>query len=162
MLFLHAFYKVQMVHSYSSSYTNKRGKISFLFHQRLDFHMINDLSIALHGFPTCMLTSLLVDEILLQRYMNCSTKSGLPLKVEMTPSCLKLMNPVLFAFTKWSMFPAACSSLCAGIRLGQVYLRLVLDRLCSLRNLHLSLFLRDIFYWSWRRCEQTSSYHSPN
>ena len=34
--------------------------------------MVDNLLIAVHDLPMCMLTLLLVDEILLPRYMNCS------------------------------------------------------------------------------------------
>ena len=44
-----------------------------------------------------MLTSLSLDEMLLPRYVNWSTNSkGMPLRVEMAPSCLKHTNSVLF------------------------------------------------------------------
>ena len=37
---------------------------------RLDFHMINNLTIAVHALPMYILTSLSVDEILLLRYVK--------------------------------------------------------------------------------------------
>ena len=60
-----------------------------------------------------LLTSLLVEEILLLRYVNLSTNFiDQPLRVEMAPSCLKHMYSVLFAFT-WRPMPlAVCSRLC--------------------------------------------------
>ena len=66
---------------------------------RLDFHLIDNLFIAVQTFAWHMLTSLLVDEILLLRYVNLSTNfRGLSLKVEMTLSCLKHINSVVFVF----------------------------------------------------------------
>ena len=68
--------------------------------------MIDNLSISVHVFSMRKLTSLLVDEILLLRYMKCSTNFRiLRLKVELTLSCLR---HVLFAFTLRPMFLAAC------------------------------------------------------
>ena len=53
--------------------------------------MINNLSVSVHAFT--MLALLSVDEILLPRYGNYSSIfRGLPLKVEMFPSCLNCMN----------------------------------------------------------------------
>ena len=49
----------------------------------LDFHMIDNLSIAFHPFAKHMLASLSVDEMLLLRYMNWS------IKMKMAPFCLK-------------------------------------------------------------------------
>ena len=47
-----------------------------------------------------MLTSLSVDEILLQKYVNLSTNfKGLTLEVEVAPFHLKHINTVLFMFT---------------------------------------------------------------
>ena len=84
------------------------GRNLIVFHQRLDFH-IDNLSIAIHAFLMCSLTSLSVDEILLPRYVNWSTNfRGLPLQMEMTPLCLKCINS-LFAFMLRPF--AACSKL---------------------------------------------------
>ena len=49
------------------------GRILVLFYQRSNFHMVHNLSIAVYDLPMCILTSLSVDEILLLKYMNCST-----------------------------------------------------------------------------------------
>ena len=47
----------------------------------------------------CMLTSLSVDKMLLQRYVNWSTNfRGFPLRREMAAFCFKHINSVLFAF----------------------------------------------------------------
>ena len=54
---------------------------------RSDFHIIDNLSIVVHAFTNCMLTSLSVDEILLPRLMSFSTNFALlSLRVKMTPS----------------------------------------------------------------------------
>ena len=69
------------------------------FAERSDFHMIDNLSIAVHPLAMHMLPLFSVDEILLPRYVNLSTNfKGLPLKVKMVLSCVKYMNFVLFAF----------------------------------------------------------------
>ena len=60
--------------------------------------MSDDMLIAVHTFP--MLTSILVEEILLPRYMNWSTYvRDMVFNVNMVPSCLKHVNSVLFDFT---------------------------------------------------------------
>ena len=70
-------------------------EISFYF-IRSDFNMINNLSIGFYTFTRCMLISLSVDEMLLPRYVNCSTNFRvLPLIVMMDPLCLKHMYSVL-------------------------------------------------------------------
>ena len=69
----------------------------FILRERSDFHLVNNLFIAVHFFPMHMLTSLFVDEILLLRYMNWSTNSrGLPFNVlsvhvEANASCCLLL-----------------------------------------------------------------------
>ena len=39
----------------------------------VDFHMFNNLSIAVHAFASCTLISFSVDEMLLPRYVNLPT-----------------------------------------------------------------------------------------
>ena len=59
--------------------------------------MINHPPIAVHAFLTRILTSLSVDEILLLRDGNLSTTiKGLSFNIEMSPTCLKHMNSLLF------------------------------------------------------------------
>ena len=43
-------------------------KSCFILPDRSDFYMINNLSIAIHRFARCVMTSLSVDEILLPMY----------------------------------------------------------------------------------------------
>ena len=70
------------------------------------------LSIEVHVFPTRMLTSFSVAEMLLWRYVNWSSNfRGLPLKVKMVRSCLKHMNCILFGLTKKPLPLASCSRL---------------------------------------------------
>ena len=72
--------------------------------------MIDNLSIAVHPFSMCTLTSLPVDEILLLRYVNWFANfRGLQLRVEMATSCLKHMNFVLSTLMSSPMLPAFCS-----------------------------------------------------
>ena len=61
--------------------------------------MIDNLSIAVHTFFSCMLTSVSVKEVLFPCCVNWYTNCiGLPLIVEISTFHLKLMNFVLFAF----------------------------------------------------------------
>ena len=95
------FVRVQVVQPYSitdiiTAWKNCRFSLSV----RLDFHITHNLFVAAHAFPICVLSSLSVDEILLPRYVNCSTGlRGLPSSVEMSPFSLKHMNSVLSKFT---------------------------------------------------------------
>ena len=80
--------------------------------ERSAFHTIDNLSIAIYAFATCMLTLLSFDETLL--YVKWSTNfRGLPLKVEMVLSGLKHIDSVLFAF---ALLPSGYAT---GIWLGQ-------------------------------------------
>ena len=88
-------------------------KSCFLFSDRSGFHIIDNLSIAVHIFARHILSSLLVDEILLPMYVNLSTNfRGLPLCVEMDTSGLKHMYSILFVFMWKPMPSAAYSRLC--------------------------------------------------
>ena len=60
-----------MVQLYSSIDKATAWKNSrFVLSERLDFHIVVKLSIAVHTLPMRTLISLSVDEILLPRYMN--------------------------------------------------------------------------------------------
>ena len=76
---------VQVVQPYSSTdMTTAWKKCLFSLSVRSDFHMTDSLFEASHAFPIRVFTSLSVDEILLPRYMNCSTGlRGLLSSVEM-------------------------------------------------------------------------------
>ena len=98
--------------------------------ERSDFHMINNLSIAIHTFVKYMLASLSVDERLLSRYVNLSIYFiGLPLKVKTAPSRFK--QCILLAITWKLMFTAGCSRLSSRIWFGLVHLREALDVLSA-------------------------------
>ena len=72
-LFSTSFVNIQVLHPYSSTDTATAYKKScFILSERSSFHMINNLSVAIHAFAMCMLTLLSVDEILLSRYVNSS------------------------------------------------------------------------------------------
>ena len=81
------FVSIHVVHPYSSiNTTTPKKKSHFILLETSDFHMIDTLSIAVNGFTRHILTSLLVDGMLLLRYMNLSTNfRGLLFTVEMTP-----------------------------------------------------------------------------
>ena len=106
------FLSVQVVLLYSNTDLATAWKKSFfILPEILDLHMINNLSIRVHAFARCMLISLPEDEILLTKYVNCSTNfRGFPLKVEMAPY-LKHLNSVLFVFSQRLMTPATNSRL---------------------------------------------------
>ena len=62
----------------------------FILSEKLDFHMVDNLLITVHAFPTHILTSLSVDEILLPRYVKGSINfRGLSFSVETALYCLK-------------------------------------------------------------------------
>ena len=108
-LFPRRFVRVQVVQPYNSTdMTTAWKKCRFSLSVRSDFHMTDNLFVASHAFPIHALISLSVDEILLPRYVNCSTDlRGLPSSVEMFPFFLKHMNPVLSEFTLRPIFFAA-------------------------------------------------------
>ena len=89
-----------MVQPNNSTDTATAEKISrFISSGRLDFHIVDNLSIAVHAFPMRMLTSLSVDEISLARHVNWSINfRELSFIMEMAPFCSKHMNFVLSEF----------------------------------------------------------------
>ena len=90
-LFL-CFGDVQKVQPYSNMAPAWKNS-NLILSERIDFHMVDNLLIAVHVFSMHMLTLLSVDEILLPKYVNCSTNlRGLLSNVEMEPTCLKHMN----------------------------------------------------------------------
>ena len=117
-------------------------KSCFILLDRLDFHMIDNLSIAVLTFPMLMFSSLSVDEILQPRYMNWSTSfRRLPFSCGNGSFLFKTHELYLFVFMWRPMHLAATLGYTAEIRLEQVYLWEVLDHLHSLCLL---LFLQDI------------------
>ena len=113
-LFSRHLFKVQVVQTYSSSDMVTSWKnFNFILSERSDFYMVVNLSIAVHVLPMHMLTLLLVDEIVLPKYMNKSINfRGLAFNEEMTPSWLK-RNSVLSEFMLRPITLAACSMLCS-------------------------------------------------
>ena len=112
--FLFGFFSIHLVsihvvvHLYYKIHTTAAWKkFCFILLDKSDFHMIDSLLITIHTFTRCILMSLLVDEMLLSRYVNLSTNfRELPIRVEMSP-WLKHMYSVLSAFTWRPMPPAA-------------------------------------------------------
>ena len=96
-VFSRRFVMVQMVQPYSSTdITTTLKNCRFRLSASSDFHMTYNLFVASNASPIRVLISLSVDEILLPRYMNCSTGlRGLQSSVEMSPFFLKFMNSVL-------------------------------------------------------------------
>ena len=96
------------MHPYSSIDTTAAWKkFHFILSDRLDFHMINSLSITVHAFARRVLMSLSVNEMLLPRYVDLFTNFRKLL------FRLKNMYSVWSGFTMRPMFPAACSRLCS-------------------------------------------------
>ena len=84
------FISVHVVHPYSSIDTTAAWKKSMILSDRLDFHMIDILSVAVHTFTRHVLMSFSVDEMQLPRYMNLSSNfRELAFRVEMSPFWLK-------------------------------------------------------------------------
>ena len=106
------FVSVQVVHSYSSTdMATDWKKFCFILSERSDFHMIDNLSKAVHAFAMHNLTLISVDEILLPRYVNWSTNfRGFPQKIL---SCLKHINSLLCVFKLSPIPPVVCSRLCS-------------------------------------------------
>ena len=56
----------------------------FILSDRSDFHMTDSLSLAVHAFASHVMTSYLIDEMLLPRSLNLPTSfRDLPFSVEM-------------------------------------------------------------------------------
>ena len=85
------FVSICVVHPYSSiDAATAQKKFCFILSYRSDFHIIDNLLNEVHSLARRILISLSVDEIFFTRYMNLSSAfRGLPLKVEIAPSCLK-------------------------------------------------------------------------
>ena len=74
-----------VVHPFNSMATTWK-KSHFILLDRSDFHMIDNLSIAVHAFAKHMLTSLSINEMLPLMYVNLSSNfRGLPLRVKTAP-----------------------------------------------------------------------------
>ena len=96
-----SFVSVHVVHPYSNIDTTAAWKkFCFYLSDKTGFDMIDRVLIALPAFAMSILISLSVDETLLPRYVNLSTNFRKPpFEVEMSPSWLKHIQSVLFAFT---------------------------------------------------------------
>ena len=103
------FVGIHVVNPYSSIDTATAWKkFRFILSDRSDLYMTDNLLIAFYAFTRHILKSLSVDEILLMRYVNLTTNfRGLPLRVEMVPSCL--INALCFVFM-WRPMPLAVYS----------------------------------------------------
>ena len=110
------FVSVHVVHLHSSMDSATAWKKScFILSDRSNFHMIDNQWIAAHAFFGRISTSFSVDEILLTRFVNLFTNfRGLPLRMDIVPSCLKRMNSVLFEFKRRPIPLAVCSTLWSG------------------------------------------------
>ena len=131
------FISVHVVHPYISMDTVTAWKKScFILLNRSNFHMINDLSIAFHTFARHMMTLISVDEMLLPRYVNCSTIfRSLSLRMAMASFLFKT-HVLCFICIH---IEACCRLL--GIMFGLVYLQ---GALGHHHSLYLSSFLLDI------------------
>ena len=65
--------RVHVVHPYiRMDTTDAWKKLRFILSDWCDFHMINNLSIAVHAIAKCLLMSFSVDEMLLPMYVDLS------------------------------------------------------------------------------------------
>ena len=82
---------IRVVHPYSKiDTTDAWKKLRFNLSDRIDFHMIDNLSIAVHSFASRILMSLSVDETLLPRYVNLSANfRESPSRMELSSFWLK-------------------------------------------------------------------------
>ena len=125
---------VYVVHLYyRNDSTTAWKELRFILSDRFDFHMIENLSIAVHAFVSGILVSFSVDRTLLPRYVNLSTSIiEPPLSVEMSPLWLKHMDSCLNSHGGLCLLLPG-PDYTAGIRPGQVYLLEVLSHQRSLR-----------------------------
>ena len=87
------------VSKHSTNTVTASKKTCFILFERSDFCMIDNLSIVVNLFAWCILPLFSGDEMLLLRYVNWSTNSsGLPIIVEIAPSCWKQIYSVFFTF----------------------------------------------------------------
>ena len=91
---------VHEVHPYSSTDTAAAlKKLPYNLSDRSDFHMTDNLSIAIHAFATSVLVSFLVHKTLLPWCVKLSTSfRETPFIMEILPLWLKCMFSVLSAF----------------------------------------------------------------
>ena len=85
--FFTCFVSIHVVHPYSRIDTTAAWKkLFYVSSDRSHFHMIDNLSIAVHAFANCILMSFSVDKTLFSWYVNLSTDFREPLfSVEMPP-----------------------------------------------------------------------------
>ena len=86
--FPRGFVSVHMVQPCNSTDSTTAWKNScFILSERSDFLAIVNISVVVHTLPMSMLTLFSIDEILLPRYMNCSTNfRSLPFHKQMALS----------------------------------------------------------------------------
>ena len=91
MCIVHIINRVHVVHPYSRIDTTAAWKkLGFILSDRSDFHMINNLSIAIHAFAMHILMSFSVGETRLPRYVYLSNNfREPPFKVEMSSFVIK-------------------------------------------------------------------------
>ena len=88
-------------------------KLSFILSDRSDFHMIDNLSFAVHAFTSHISVPFSVDETQLPNKSNLSASfREPPFSVEVSPFWLKHMYSVLSAFTYRPMPSASCYRRC--------------------------------------------------
>ena len=125
------FVKFQVVQLCNSTDTFTAWKNSCFILSVIDFYMVDNLSITVHFFPICMLTSFSVDEILLTRYTYFRS---LPFNEEIALSCLKHITSVLHNIIQRQFLSLPVPDYAAEIWVEQEYLQEVLDHLHSLHQ----------------------------
>ena len=108
-------FSLYQVHPFSRiDTTTTWKKLGFILSDRFDFHMINNLLIAVHAFASRLLILFSVDETLLLKYVNLfASFRELPFSLEMSPFLLKYMYSVLPSLTWRPRKLAACIRLCS-------------------------------------------------
>ena len=118
---------IQVLQPYCSTDMATTWKKSILFYQRSNFHVIDNVSVAVHVFPIRVLISLSVDEIVPPGYGNCSSNfRGWPFNVDIAPSTCTLFY---LRSSRSQCFLLLAPGYAAGIWLGQVYLQEAQDHL---------------------------------
>ena len=145
---------VHVVHPYNSIDTAAAWKKSrFILSDWSDFHRIVSLSIVVHAFARCILTSLLTDEILLPRYVNLSSNfREPPFWIEMAPSWLKHIYSVFFRIHN-TVIPVIIRVL-GGVG------KYLINGLKNKRNIKKELFKKK-FQGYWEKFPEFCLYPSP-
>ena len=126
------FVSVHVVHPYSGiDTTTACKKLRWILSEKSDFLMIDNLSIEVSAFASCVLMSFSVDEMLLPRYVNLSTRfREPPFSVGMSPFLLNSCTPFFLHSHVGQCHTLPALDYASRIQLRSVYLP---EALCHLR-----------------------------